>query len=89
MNYYYNTARLFPCFPLDGLAVYMKNIHGFFFHIHRSRVSEASPVRLIRLAETSRDGKQYGIETGAASINKTTCLFAKQTNTHVLRTPCH
>jgi len=41
------------------------------------------------LAVASRDGKQYGVGKGAASINKTTCLVAKQTNTHVLRTPCH
>jgi len=41
------------------------------------------------LAVASRDDKQYGIETGAALINKTTYLVAKKTNTHVLRTPCH
>ena len=34
----YNTARLFPCFPLDGLAVNIVHIHGFFLHIHGSHV---------------------------------------------------
>ena len=29
-----------------------------------------------------RDGKQYGVETGTASLTKTTCLVAKQTNKH-------
>ena len=34
----------------------------------------ASPVRLTRLALVSRDCKQHGIETGAASIIKTTFI---------------
>ena len=49
----------------------------------------ASPNRLIWLTVASRDGKQLGVEKGAALINKTTYLVAKKTNTHVLRTPCH
>ena len=46
------------------------------------------PNRLIWLTVASRDGKQHGVEKGAALINKTTYLVAKKTNTHVLRTPC-
>jgi len=41
------------------------------------------------MAVASIDDKQYGVKTGAASINKTTCLVAKKTTTQVLRTPCH
>jgi len=29
----YNTARLFPCFQLDNIAVYNVHIHGFSFYI--------------------------------------------------------
>jgi len=58
---------------LDGLAVHT-------VHIHSSRV-EPHPNRRILLAVASRDYKQYGVETGTASINKKTCLVAKKTNT--------
>jgi len=30
------------------------------------------------LAVASRDGKQHGVETGTASINKTICLEVKK-----------
>jgi len=40
---YYNTARFGPCFSLDGLAMYISHIHGFFFYIHASRV-EPHPI---------------------------------------------
>ena len=35
----YNTAILFPWFPLDSLAVYNDYIHGLFFYISKSHVS--------------------------------------------------
>ena len=30
---YFNTARLFPCFPLGSTAVYTVYIHGLFFYV--------------------------------------------------------
>ena len=75
----------FPCFPLDGFAVYMNNTR-LFSSIYTGPVWKL--VVLTNLIVVSRDGKQHGAKTGAASINKTTCLVAKQTNTHVTRTPC-
>jgi len=33
---FYNTARYFPRFPLDGLAVYIVHINGLFIHLHGS-----------------------------------------------------
>ena len=38
----------------------------------------ASQNRLIWLAVANRDGKQYDVETGTASINKTACLVANK-----------
>ena len=49
---------------------------------------EASLNRLIILAIASKDGEQYGVETGAVSISKTTCLVAKKYKYKVLRAPC-
>ena len=40
------------------------------------------------LAVASNDGEQYGVETGAFSISKTTCLVAKKYKYTVLRAPC-
>ena len=48
--------------------------HGLFIYLHGSRV-EPHPI------DASRDYKQYGVETGAASINKNACLVEKMTNT--------
>ena len=31
--YVYNIARFVPCFPLDGLVVYIVHIHGFFSRV--------------------------------------------------------
>jgi len=39
----YNTARLFPCFPLDGLAVYIVHMYGLFIYLHGSHV-EPHPI---------------------------------------------
>ena len=78
----HNTTRVFPCFPLDGLAVYIIPIYGFSLLYTRLR-SGASPNRLIWLAVVSRDSKLQGVEIGAASINETTNFVAKKTNTQV------
>ena len=39
----YNTARFFPHFPLDYLAMYIVHIHGLFIYLHGSRV-EPHPI---------------------------------------------
>ena len=39
----YTTARFFPRFTLDGLAVYIVHIHGLFIYLHGSNV-EPHPI---------------------------------------------
>ena len=66
--------RSFPSFPLAGLVV---SIYTGFSSIYTAPC-RASTNWLIWLAVASRDGKQHAVETGAASINKTTYLVAKK-----------
>ena len=75
-----NTASLFSAFPIGwSCRVYCSYTRPF--HLFTQLTCGASPNRRIRLDVASRDNKQYGVETGAASINKKTCLVAKKTNT--------
>ena len=55
---------------------------AFFYYIHGSQVE---PHRFDSFDVASRDCKQYVVEKGAASIDKTG-LVAKKTNTQVLKT---
>ena len=70
----YNTARFFPCFPLYGLAVYIVHIYGLFFNIHGYRVEPHPFDSFDWLCIASRDRTQHCVETGAASVIKTSYL---------------
>ena len=74
----YNTARFFPCFPLYGLAVYIVHIYGLFFNIHGYRVEPHPFDSFDWLCIASRDRKQHCVETGAASVIKTSYLVVKK-----------
>ena len=75
-----------PCYPVDGLAVYIVHIHGFFFHIHGSRVKphKLDSFDWIKLVEMVNK-----MASKQASINKMICFVERKTDTQVLRTPCH
>ena len=69
--------RSFSVFPI-GWSCRVYSSYTRVFLLYTRLPCGASTNWLVWLAVASRDGKQHAVETGAASINKTTYLVAKK-----------